>query len=80
MKEEVRQKIQQIMGRMECPKLFKCADSGFQSLCRAVDIGLEHYLECLDPDRASCPFVQSFGNGYYCLCPLRIYIAKTLKK
>ena len=64
---------------MECPKGFKCAKSGFDKLCRAKDIGLENYLECLEENPDDCPFALSFGYSYMCDCPLRVYLEKKLK-
>ena len=41
MKEEDREKIEEIIGRLSCPKNFKCAASGFEDLCKAKDIGID---------------------------------------
>ena len=48
MKAEVSKKIEEIMAGMKCPKDFRCADSGFERLCRAEDIGLENHLLCFE--------------------------------
>lgn len=80
MDEEVRRKITEIIGEMECPKGFKCADSGFERFCKARDFGLENYLECLEDNPRNCRFALPFGEGYFCQCPLRVYLAKKLKK
>ncbi len=80
MDEAVRQEIKKIIDGMQCPKHFRCAESGFASLCKAVDIGLNKLLECHEETPQDCPFAISFGYSYLCQCPLRVYIAKTLKK
>ncbi len=80
MREEVKRKIADIMGEMHCPKNFICAESGFNELCRMIDIGLESYLVCLDPDPTQCKFALSYDHKYYCRCPLRVYISKVLEK
>ena len=81
MDEETRKQIDDIIGQMQCPKGFRCADSGFEQLCKAKNIGLEHYLECGEDDAPSCKFSLTFGNlAYYCQCPLRVYISRTLRK
>ena len=80
MKDEDRKKIEEIMGGMKCSKNFKCAESGFEHLCRAKDLGLESYLDCLEKKPGECPFALSFGHGFLCQCPLRVYLAKKLKK
>ena len=80
MKQEVRKKIQEIMGEMVCPANFKCAEPGFEELCKAKDVGVDDFLECLEPDTEHCTFVLPFAHGYLCQCPLRLYIKKNLKK
>ena len=78
MEPEHRAKIDEIMGEMDCPKQFECAKSGFENLCKAKDSGLEHYVDCLEPQPPACSFALSFGVGYLCQCPLRVYLAKEL--
>lgn len=80
MNEEMSRRISELMDAMECPKGFKCAESGFENLCKAGDIGLERYLVCLEEDPPQCVFALPFGEGYFCQCPLRVYIAKNLRK
>jgi hypothetical protein len=80
MREEDREKIIEILGQMQCPRDFRCAESGFECLCSAKDFGLESYLECLERDPWSCKFALSFGGAYLCRCPLRVYLAKELGK
>jgi len=80
MGQDYKQEIEEIIGRMDCPKHFKCYTSGLKILCKAKDIGLESHLDCLEERPLECPFSVSFGGSYYCSCPLRVYIAKKLKK
>jgi hypothetical protein len=80
MDEEVRKRIEQIAAGMKCPKGFRCARSGFEELCKAKDVGLDGYLECLEKNARECPFALPFGYGHFCECPLRVYIAKKLDK
>jgi hypothetical protein len=80
MKEEVRKKIEVIMGDMKCPKNFKCAESGFEDLCKAKDVGLDSYLKCLESNPSNCNFALSYGYKHFCQCPLRVYLAKKLNK
>ena len=80
MEEEVSKKIEVIMGDMQCPKNFKCAESGFEDLCKAKDIGLDSYLKCLESNPSNCNFALSYGYKHFCQCPLRVFLAKKLNK
>jgi hypothetical protein len=80
MNDEVKKKIEEIMSQMQCSKNFKCADSNFEILCKAKDSGMENFLDCLEEIPSICSFALSFGYGYLCSCPLRVFLAKKLKK
>ena len=75
-----KKEIEEIIGRMQCPKDFECYKSGFEILCSAKDIGLETFVKCLEEDPLECQFSMPYGHTRFCHCPLRIYIAKKLKK
>jgi len=80
MKEEDKKKIEEIMSGLKCEKNYICANSQFELLCEAEDIGLDNYLSCLESDPQRCNFSLSFGDSYMCQCPIRVYLAKKLKK
>ena len=81
MKEEDRKRIQEIIGGMQCPKDFLCAQRGFEGLCKARDIGLKNSLVCLEENQVtSCGFLLLLGRDRFCQCPLRVYLKKNLKK
>ncbi len=80
MRDDDKKKIEEIIGKMKCPKNFKCAESDFENLCKAKDFGLDSYLECLEENPQQCKFVLRFGKGHFCNCPLRVYLGKKLKK
>ncbi|MFC1888916.1 hypothetical protein ACFL4G_04080 [Thermodesulfobacteriota bacterium] len=80
MDELVRKKIQEIIGDMECPYAFRCAEAGFAELCETQDVSLDRYLLCLEEAPQNCKFHLSFGESHFCRCPLRVYLAKELKK
>jgi len=73
-------KIDEIIGGMKCPKGFKCYINGFKNLCKAEDIGKKNILVCLDENPEECVFSMPIGSKNYCQCPLRVYLAKELKK
>lgn len=72
--------IEQIMGTFECPLNYKCYHSNFEAMCDAVIFGEGELVECLNKDASKCEFTRPFGDGYFCNCPLRIYVARTFKK
>ena len=78
MREKEKKQIENIIGHMKCPKNFKCADSGFERLCKARDFGLDKFLECLEESPSECPFALPFGSTHFCQCPLRVHLAKAL--
>ena len=80
MEQDWKKEIEQIIGELNCRKDFKCYKSGFTDLCKARDIGLDSFLECLEEAPYRCPFSVHFGREYYCKCPLRVYIAKKENK
>jgi hypothetical protein len=81
MEQDHQKEIERIIGQLKCPKDFVCYKSGFETLCKAEDVGMESYLACLEEHSFECKFsVGFFGDRYYCACPLRVYIAKELKK
>jgi hypothetical protein len=72
--------IEEIMGGVTCPKDFKCYKLGFENLCKAKEVGLETFLECLEEHPQECAFSLDCGDYFYCTCPLRVYISKKFKK
>ncbi|MHC4196132.1 MAG: hypothetical protein ACYSYU_10205 [Planctomycetota bacterium] len=78
--EEQKSKIEEICREMSCPNDFQCYQSGFSELCKARDIGMETFIECLEEKPEKKVFSLSFGDKYFCKCPLRVYIAKEFNK
>jgi hypothetical protein len=76
MRDENMQKIEEIIGAMKCPKNFKCVESGFKNLCKAKNLGLKSYLQCIEENPLQCKFAFPNGEKYFCKCPLRVYLAK----
>ena len=72
--------LEKLIGDIKCPKDFKCTRSSLEDLCKADDIGKESCLECLERNPQDCPFVIDAVSAKLCRCPLRVYIAKHLKK
>ena len=80
MDEQQRNILDDLVSQTDCPKGFECVESKFEVLGKAKDRGLEGYLDCLDDSAPSCKFGVPFGSGYFCRCPVRVYILKELGK
>ena len=76
--EEQRQEIEKIASGINCTKNFECYKSGLGKVCKTRDFGLSQYLDCLEKEPHTCEYSLSFGDGYFCTCPVQLYIAKNL--
>jgi hypothetical protein len=72
--------MEEIGAELTCQKDFVCYKSGLSKLCRAKDVGIESFLECLEKKPESCQFSLSFGLMHLCQCPIRIYLYKKFNK
>ena len=61
-----------------CPQGCRCHRQEGEGLCKAVDVGLETYLECMEARPFECPSSVRFARVYYCSCPRRVQLAKEL--
>jgi hypothetical protein len=78
METEHTQEIQEIIR--ECSPGCKCHGQEYGELCKARDIGLETFVECLDERPFECPYAISYGRISYCSCPPRVKIAQMFEK
>jgi hypothetical protein len=62
-----------------CIHKYKCGLVDFSKLGRVEDIGLNGYLNTYCHP-LECKYAVTFGKGYLCSCPVRIYIARKYKK
>jgi hypothetical protein len=72
--------VDRIRGSMRCPKNFRCCESGFTEVGKVEVIAGGRLLECQETDAASCPLALSYGDAFFCKCPLRMYIARILHR
>ena len=80
MEQWARETIEKIIADMSCPKDFKCYRSNLSRLCKAKDVGLESFLECLEDSPRDCELSLRYGYTYFCSCPVRVYIANQLSE
>jgi hypothetical protein len=78
MEEKTRKTIETIIAETSCAKDFRCYRSNLSQLCKAKDVGLESFLECLEDNPRDCEFSIGYGDSCFCRCPVRVYIAKKL--
>jgi hypothetical protein len=62
----------------ECRENCKCKTQDIKNLCKARDIGLDTFVECLEKNSFECSDAIPYGHTTFCSCPLRVYIAKKL--
>jgi hypothetical protein len=75
--------IQKLMSQTHCDNEFRCLKPGCQKLCGAkiidegqlVDCSQNHCGACIREDPGKCKYGTPFGFGYFCICPMRIYLA-----
>jgi hypothetical protein len=72
--------IRDAIEELVCPKGFTCCTEGLEKLCKAKDVGMQTFVLCLEPNPLECPFSKPVAIWYMCECPLRVYIAKEVKK
>ena len=71
-------RIDDIKSRMQCVKDFECLSK--ENPIRTRDIGMEHFVECESKNYEICGFALSFGQTYFCKCPIQLCVARKLKK
>ena len=60
------------------PEGSKCHQQGVEKLCKARDIGMDSFVECLEKEPLECVCAIHCAHSWYCSCPPRIRIAKEL--
>jgi hypothetical protein len=69
--------IDRIRDSVCCSKGFPCCDVGFALAGKVKVIAGGKLLDCLEADVPTCRLALPFGDGFFCRCPLRKYIAQT---
>jgi hypothetical protein len=63
-----------------CPKDCTFHKHGMQDLCKASDVGLITFVQCLEEKPSACNCSLYFADSWFCKCAPRIYIATNLHK
>ncbi len=77
MNTEHMEKIKELLK--DCTSDCKCYFQGIEKPCKARDIGLKSFIECLEEKPFNCASLIPFGDSCYCACAPRVYMAKELK-
>ena len=80
MDEKHKDKLSELKKTTPCQKGFCCLENDLKALCRARDIGVNSYVDCLEVNAENCKFALAFGSIFMCSCPIRVYIAKNSLK
>jgi hypothetical protein len=48
--------------------------------CKALDIGLDSFVVCLEETPWTCRHSFHFGGKHFCKWPVRVHAAKTFRK
>lgn len=62
--------------KTSCSKRFRCLALPPSQLCSARDLGMDGFLECLQPNSQHCSHSFPFGEGRFCRCAIRVFLAK----
>jgi hypothetical protein len=80
------QKADYAVGRMDgvekavdCNKEFECYKLETENDGRAKAVGDGTVFECLRKEPGKCEYGFCFGSSYFCKCPLRTHMSKSLK-
>ncbi|MHC4145475.1 MAG: hypothetical protein ACYSUD_11930 [Planctomycetota bacterium] len=77
--EDQEREIKAIMADMECPKGFRCYESGFEDLAPVEAFPRDNIVECRKSEEWYCPMaLASSASKIFCKCPLRRYVALEL--
>jgi hypothetical protein len=71
--------LRETIDDLVCPTNFKCCTEGLEDLCKVRDVGMQTFVQCLEPNPHECPFSKLLAAAYVCKCPLRVYMCKKLK-
>ncbi|HET6350590.1 MAG TPA: hypothetical protein VFG89_00455 [Coriobacteriia bacterium] len=76
MNEQQLHELSEIVASVPCQRSHACTQSGSSDICKARDLGLEDYVDCLSDCPRDCQFAMCFGDGHLCTCTARVFLAK----
>ena len=77
--------IEELKSVTDCPKEFSCLNGKLCKDCYAYRLIGAEMIECkIENSKAQdfflnqCDFRIPFGDGFFCKCPMRVYLLKNL--
>ena len=80
MESAIQEHTEEMIDGLQCPKEFSCYTSEFKNLCKARMSAWNHLLHVWLTNPFDCKFSIHYGGIFFCHSPLRVYIAKKLRK
>ncbi|MBC8481751.1 MAG: hypothetical protein H8D47_03705 [Planctomycetes bacterium] len=77
LKSELKQLISKVKS---CKRNFACTRAGFNDVPKGSIINGGELVECYEDRAKNCNHSVPYGSGYYCSCPVRLFIASKLHK
>jgi hypothetical protein len=77
-KEEDIKHLEGVLPRSRLLEGCKYYKFGVGFTCKAKDVGLDAYVECLQRDSFLCSFSLSYAHKYYCTSRSRVFMAREL--
>ena len=69
-----KQQIIEIMNDIFCQNNYQCYKNGIENFQKIGDILAKDIIECKSSGSNSCPHSLSYGDTYFCKCPLLNYL------
>ena len=69
-------KLEKLKARTVCHSEFACCKRKLNGMAYTKDFGNEVYLICENHTPFFCEHARSFGFGFFCSCPVNIFLTK----
>jgi len=76
MDSNVASKLEKLKSQTSCRSKYECCSKRIKEMAFAKEYGKEVYLICENPKPFFCEHSRSFGFGYFCACPINIFLSK----
>jgi len=74
------ERLEALVRETGCKKDIGSLMSKPRDYCDCLDTGLRGFLECRREHPELCKYVFPFGHGFFCKCPLALYLFREMEK